>query len=110
MDGDIEHVQVSTAVPSRAVADAIALALVERRLAACVQVAGPVHSTYRWQDNVESAEEWICLIKTSRASYGALERAIRELHPYDTPEIIATPIVAGDAPYLRWVSEQVGEP
>ena len=107
MDVDGEYVQISTATPSREVADAIALALVERRLAACVQVVGPVHSTYRWQGNVESAEEWICLIKTARPLYDAVERTIRELHPYDTPEIIAMPIVAGDAAYLRWVSEQI---
>jgi periplasmic divalent cation tolerance protein len=107
MIGEESFVQVSTAAPSREVADAIALALLERRLAACVQVVGPVRSTYRWQGSIESAEEWLCLIKTTRARYDALERAIRELHPYETPEVIALPIVAGDAAYLRWISDQI---
>jgi periplasmic divalent cation tolerance protein len=103
--GQAAYVQISTTAPSPEVADAIASALVERRLAACVQVVGPMASTYRWQGAIERAEEWLCLIKTVRDRYDAVAQAIRELHPYETPEIIATPIVAGDAEYLRWIEE-----
>jgi len=100
------YVQVSTAVSTRDEADRIAAALVERRLAACVQIVGPVQSIYRWQDAVERAEEWLCLIKTTADQYALVECAIRELHTYECPEIIATPIVAGSEGYLAWLGEQ----
>jgi periplasmic divalent cation tolerance protein len=103
VSGDAQEIQVTTAVPSREIADAIARALVERRIAACVQIVGPVASTYRWREAVEHAEEWLCLIKTVGARYSAIESAIREQHPYETPEITATAIVAGDESYLRWI-------
>jgi periplasmic divalent cation tolerance protein len=104
-----DHIQIATALPSRDAAAGIAQLLVERNLAACVQVIGPVASTYRWQGAIEHAEEWCCLIKTTRVRYDSIEAAIHEAHPYDTPEIIATPIVAGHAPYLRWISDVTGE-
>ena len=100
-----EHLQVTTAAGSREEADAISTALVERRLAACVQIVGPVQSVYRWQGQVERSEEWLCQIKTTSTHYAAVEAAIRELHSYECPEIIATPIVAGSAAYLRWLAE-----
>jgi periplasmic divalent cation tolerance protein len=105
MGGDADYIQVLTTAPSREVADAIAGALVERRLAACVQVVGPVASTYRWEGAVEHAEEWLCLIKTMRTRFEAVASAIREQHPYEVPEIIATPIVDGDAAYVRWLAD-----
>lgn len=83
-------------------------ALIERRLAACVQVVGPIESRYRWQGEVEVEREWQCLAKTTATGYAALEAAIRELHAYDEPEIVATPIVAGSAGYLAWVEAEVG--
>ena len=85
----------------------IGLLLVERRLAACVQVVGPVTSRYRWQGSIEVGQEWQCLVKTTRAAYGAVEAAIRDAHSYDEPEIVATPIVAGSAGYLAWIEENV---
>jgi periplasmic divalent cation tolerance protein len=103
-----EFVQVVTAVGSEEDAKRIAAALVEARLAACVQVVGPIKSTYRWQGSVESAVEWLCICKSSRAVYGQLERAIRELHSYEVPEIVALPIVAGSRDYLAWLRAQVG--
>lgn len=102
-----EFVQISSAAGSREEADRIAAALVERRLAGCVQIVGPVRSVYRWQGQVEQADEWLCLVKTTREQYAAVEAAIRELHSYDCPEIIATPIVAGSAAYLAWLAENV---
>ena len=102
-----DHVQVLTTVGSEEDAERISIALVERRLAACVQTVGPIASRYRWQGAVETAREWQCLIKTEAARYPEVEAAIAELHPYDEPEVIATPIVAGSAGYLAWVSENV---
>lgn len=102
------YVQVSTTTGSRDEADRIAAALVERRLAGCVQILGRIRSVYRWQGAVEQAEEWLCQIKTSGAQYANVEAAIRELHSYDCPEIIATPISEGSEGYLRWLGEQIG--
>ena len=102
-----DHLQVLTTVGSEQEADRISAALVERRLAACVQVAGPIASRYRWRGEVEEAREWQCLVKTEAGRYDEVEAAIRELHPYDEPEIVATPIVAGSAGYLAWISENV---
>lgn len=104
-----EAIQVTTTTATKEDAQRIAAALVERRLAACVQVGGPITSCYRWQGAIETAEEWLCTIKTTRAAYEQVERAIRQLHPYDEPEIIAVPIVAGSAGYLQWLDRQVGD-
>jgi periplasmic divalent cation tolerance protein len=102
-----DFVQVLTTTGSEEEAGRIGEVLVERRLAACVQVVGPIVSRYRWQGAIEVEREWQCLAKTTRAAYGAVEAAIRELHSYDEPEIIATPIVAGSAGYLAWIEENV---
>ena len=104
-----ETIQVNTTTATKAEAERIAAALVERRLAACVQVSGPIHSCYRWQGKIETAEEWLCTAKTTREAYDQVEQAIRDLHSYEEPEIIAVPIVAGSAGYLTWLREQVGE-
>jgi len=99
--------QVLTTTESRADAEKIARALVERRLAGCVQLIGPIHSTYWWQGVVETAEEYLCLVKSNRDAYPALEAAIQELHPYETPEIVAVPIEAGSAAYLSWLEGEL---
>jgi periplasmic divalent cation tolerance protein len=98
---------VATTTANRADARRIARAVVDRRLAACVQIVGPIESTYRWQGKVESAREWLCLIKTTQARYRGLAAAVEALHPYDTPEIIALPIVAGSRRYLDWLAASV---
>jgi periplasmic divalent cation tolerance protein len=100
-----DFIQVTTAVGSREEAERIATALVERQLAACVQIVGPVQSVYRWQGRVERADEWLCLAKTVGGQFDAVEAAIRELHSYDCPEVIAMPIAAGSAAYLAWLAE-----
>lgn len=105
----VECVQVLTTAGSEAEAGRIAEVLVERRLAACVQVVGPIVSRYRWHGAVEEEREWQCLVKTTRAAYGAVETAIQEVHTYEEPEIVATPIVAGSAGYLAWIEENVGD-
>jgi periplasmic divalent cation tolerance protein len=103
-------IQVVTTLTSKADAEKLAQALVERRLAACVQVSGPVASCYRWQGAVESAEEWVCTIKTRQDLYPQLEAALRELHPYQTPEILALPVVAGLEDYLHWLEQETKQP
>jgi periplasmic divalent cation tolerance protein len=104
-----QHVVVTTTVERREDAQTIARTLVDGRLAACVQVIGPIESTYRWKGEVEVTEEWLCLIKTSQNLYGEIESAIVEMHPYETPEIVALPIAAGSTAYLTWLGQQVGQ-
>jgi periplasmic divalent cation tolerance protein len=86
----------------------IAKALIEKRLAACVNiVTAPIESTYRWKGKQETAKEFLLLTKTTRAHYAAVESTIRELHSYEVPEIIAIPIAAGSRDYLNWLSASV---
>jgi periplasmic divalent cation tolerance protein len=100
-------VQVETAVGSESAAASLATALVEERLAACVQILGPMESTYRWKGAIERSTEWLCRAKTTALrSHAALAR-IRELHTYQQPEILVTPVSDGDEGYLKWVEEQV---
>ena len=101
------YVQVLTTVASEAEADRIGSALVEQRLAACVQTIGPITSRYRWRGKIEQAEEWQCLAKTEASRYQEVEDAIRGLHSYDEPEILAIPVLAGSKGYLGWISENV---
>ena len=100
--------QVTTSTGTREVAEQIAAELVDRRLAACVQVSGPITSTYRWQGKIENAEEWLCSAKTCRQHLPAIQEVLKRLHPYELPELIATPIVGGGEVYLKWVVEQLG--
>jgi periplasmic divalent cation tolerance protein len=85
----------------------IATALVERRLAACVNIGPQVESIYRWKGKVESAREWLLLIKTSEAQFTAVRDAIRELHSYDLPECIALEITDGSPEYLKWLADSI---
>jgi periplasmic divalent cation tolerance protein len=101
-----EHLLVISNLPDRASADALARALVERRAAACVNVLAPCASVYRWQGAVETAEEHPVFAKTTRDRYELLERVIRELHPYELPEIIAVPLAGGLPAYLQWVEAE----
>ncbi|MDZ7992847.1 MAG: divalent-cation tolerance protein CutA [Nostoc sp. EfeVER01] len=87
-------------------AEAIANALVEEKLAACVSLL-PIHSIYTWQGELHKEEEWQLLIKTDLAQFPAMEAKIKELHSYEVPEIIALPIVAGSQAYLQWIFQQV---
>ena len=101
------HVQVITTTETKADAQAIANALVEKRLAGCVQIIGPITSTYRWQGEVETAKEWLCIVKSRQDLYQALEKAILEAHPYDVPEILAVPVAAGSKDYLEWLDGEL---
>jgi periplasmic divalent cation tolerance protein len=104
------YLQVATATGTKEEADRIAARLVERRLAACVQVVGPISSTYRWRGGVESAQEWLCLIKTTAVRYEECSATIVDLHSYDLPEITATPLVAGSPDYLAWMGAETATP
>jgi periplasmic divalent cation tolerance protein len=97
---------VFTTTANREDAERIAQSLVEQRLAACVQIDGPITSYYRWQNALESAQEWRLLIKTRAALYEQVEQAIRKIHPYEQPEIVSVTITAGSAGYLKWIEQE----
>ncbi|MCS6945593.1 MAG: divalent-cation tolerance protein CutA [Sutterellaceae bacterium] len=99
-----------TNCPDTASAERIARALVEQRLAACVNRLAPVHSVYHWQGTIEEASEVPLLIKCTRERYPAVEATIRQLHPYTVPEIVAWPVAAGYGPYLSWVAQETQPP
>ena len=105
-----ELVQVATTVDSEPKARAIADQLVTERLAACVQIVGPIGSVYRWNGQLERATEWLCLAKTTRAGLDQLMNRIRAIHPYQQPEILATAVLAADRGYQHWVATEVGPP
>ncbi len=102
-----ESILVLCTCPDNNVAEALALALVERKLAACVNITGSIQSIYRWEDKINKDKEVLLLIKTTQKAWKLLEQTLLELHPYDVPEIIALPIVAGSQDYLSWVGENV---
>ncbi|HEX8986706.1 MAG TPA: divalent-cation tolerance protein CutA [Rhodocyclaceae bacterium] len=102
----METLLAVTTLPDEASARALAQRLVELRVAACVNVLAPCRSVYRWQGQVEEAEEVPVLIKTTAARYADLEAAIRAAHPYELPEIIAVPVTRGLPGYLAWVADE----
>ena len=99
---------VLTNVPERAVAERLADKLVEKRLAACVNILAPCRSVYRWKGAVQHDEEHPMLIKTTVERYPALEQALRAAHPYELPEIIAVPVERGLPAYLEWLAAETG--
>jgi len=103
---EVRYLQVQTTTDSRAEAMDLARAAVEARLAACAQVAGPVASTYWWDDGLERAEEWTLILKLPSDRYQELAEFLTQRHSYDEPEIIATAIVAGSPAYLGWIDEE----
>jgi periplasmic divalent cation tolerance protein len=99
------YIQISTTTKTKEQAQKIAQYLVETRLAACVQITGPITSIYRWKGKVENTKEWLCLIKTQDDLFKKVEAAIKSQHLYETPEIIAVPIVKGSKEYLIWLDD-----
>jgi periplasmic divalent cation tolerance protein len=102
-----EIIVVLSACASAEEGERIARLLVERRLAACVNVVPGIRSFYRWKGVVESADEWLLIAKTSRRVFPELSAALQAAHSYELPECIALPLADGTAPYLRWVAENV---
>jgi periplasmic divalent cation tolerance protein len=108
MEEPLDHfIQIVTTTDDEELAGKIAHSLVENRLAGCVQVLGPITSVYRWKGQIEKAQEWQCLVKTRQGLYEAVEKAIKAIHPYETPEIIALPIEAGSLEYLTWLRDEL---
>lgn len=103
---DTQVLIVMSNVPDAATAKGLARALVEARLAACVNILPAVQSIYRWQGQIEQADEVTLLIKTTREHYPQLQQALVAAHPYDLPEVIAWPVAEGYAPYLHWVAAE----
>jgi periplasmic divalent cation tolerance protein len=99
-------IQVQTTTATLDDALHIARELVGQKLAACVQVLGPISSTYRWQGAVETAEEWLCVVKTRAALYAQVEGEIRRLHKYETPEILAVPVEHVHEAYRTWLESE----
>ena len=99
---------VLTTAGSKEEAAKIAHALVERRLAACVNIVPQIESVYRWQDKVETAQEWLLLIKTQADLYAHVRDAVKELHSYDLPECVMLEVTAGSQEYLDWIAKNTG--
>lgn len=99
-------IQIITTINDREKAQEMGNYLVRERLAACSQIVGPIHSTYHWRGRIEEAEEYYCVIKTKSSLYRRAEEAIRALHPYEVPEIIAIPIQDSFPGYGVWVHQE----
>lgn len=102
-----QYIEVKTTVDSAEEAEKIANSLISRKLAGCIQIIGPVKSVYTWQGKTETATEWVCVAKTRTNLFSAIEGLIKEIHPYDLPEVIATPISLGSNEYLDWLEDSL---
>jgi len=103
-----EYLVVLSTCPNEEVAGSLAEALVKQNLAACVNIIAGVKSVYKWEGKLENSSEVLLLIKTRREVYCQLETTVKELHPYELPEIIAVPIDQGLPQYLGWIDQEVG--
>lgn len=110
MSAEHDVLLVMTSLPDQAAAQQLAHTLIERRLAACVSVLAPCQSLYRWRGTVEEATEVPVLIKTTAGRYAELESALRMLHSYELPEIVAVPVGRGLPAYLEWVTAETTPP
>ncbi len=106
-DSTSEFILVQTTSNESAVLEKIARQMVLERLAACVQISGPITSYFSWEGKIDSTPEWLCSIKTTRQAWRRVEQTILEMHNYDLPEIIALPILEGSTAYLEWLRENV---
>jgi periplasmic divalent cation tolerance protein len=102
-----DKIVVLSTCSSKKEAERIARALVESRLAACVNILPRILSVYRWKGDVEESSEWLLLIKTARGNFGRLQAEVRKLHSYEVPELVAVPVVDGLAAYLDWIAASV---
>jgi periplasmic divalent cation tolerance protein len=102
-----KYIQIISTVETKEQAGVIANLLVEKKLAACVQISGPIESVYSWQGKLERSKEWRLTIKTKEALYDSCKTLIKECHTYDVPEIIAHSIIRGSEDYLSWVDGAV---
>ena len=100
-----KYIQVITTTDNKEDSEKISDILLNRRLAGCIQIIGPITSAYWWKDRIEKASEWLCIIKSMKNLFEDINQSIREIHPYETPEILAVPIVNGDKDYLKWLED-----
>lgn len=102
-----KFITVLTTTDKKEEAEKIASHLLRKRLVGCVQIIGPITSSYWWKGSIETAEEWLCLMKTEESLYAQIEEVIKEIHSYDVPEIVALPIIQGSEEYLRWLDGEL---
>jgi periplasmic divalent cation tolerance protein len=102
-----EYIQVFTTTDTKENARQIAKRVVEKNLAACAQVIGPISSIFWWKNNINEEEEWLIIIKSKKNLYDDLEHAIMKVHKYEIPEILAVPVLAGAKSYLEWLDGEV---
>ena len=102
-----EIVEISTTVGNETDANNLARKLVESKLAACVQITGPIHSVYRWKGEICEEHEWRCTIKSLFNLVESVQACIRQYHPYETPEVLVLSVVVSSPAYELWVREQV---
>lgn len=102
-----DYIHVLTTTGNKNEAERIAKILLEKRLAGCVQIIGPITSMYWWKGKIERAEEWLCLIKSRINLYNELEFIIRENHSYEIPEILVMPIIKGNDDYIKWLNNEL---
>jgi periplasmic divalent cation tolerance protein len=100
-------IQIFTTTETREDAERIAGELVDRRLAGCVQIIGPMVSTYRWKGKIEKSQEWLCLIKTKRELFDELEAVVKAIHPYEVPELLAVPVSGASDDYRQWLAGEL---
>lgn len=103
------YAQVTTTIDSAEAAEELARGMVSARLAACVQIVGPIRSVYRWEGAVQADAEWQCVVKTTTARVDALVEHLVEHHGYDVPEVLVTPITGGNPTYLSWLDDETRE-
>lgn len=102
-----EYIQVFTTTDTKENARQIAKRVVEKNLAACAQIIGPISSIFWWKNNINEEEEWLIIIKSKKNLYDDLEHAIMKVHKYEIPEILAVPVLAGAKSYLEWLDGEV---
>jgi periplasmic divalent cation tolerance protein len=101
------HIVVFVTAGSKDEACKIARRLIEKRLAACVNIVEKIDSLFRWEGKVDAAAEALLLIKSKKSKFSQIVKAVRSVHSYEVPEIIALPIICGDGPYLKWIDASV---
>lgn len=104
----VKYIQIYTTTPNKKLAQKIAETLLEKKLAACVQILGSIDSLYRWKGKLANSKEYLCLIKRKGKKAGAIFMQLKKIHTYEVPEFIVTPIIGGNKEYLRWIDSEVG--
>ena len=102
-----DFIQVFITVNNSEKAREIAEALIEKRLAGCVQISGPVNSMYRWKGRIIEDQEWLLIVKSDRKHFIELENEVKRIHPYEVPEILALPVKEGNSSYLKWLKGEL---